>query len=51
MEPDGSSPHSQVPSTRPYPEPDLSSPGLSPPYNFFNSGKGKFVPGARYEGV
>jgi len=26
MEPEGSLPHSQVPATYPYPEPDLSSP-------------------------
>jgi len=51
MEPYGSSPHSQQPSTRPHPEPDLSSPGLTPPYNFFNKGKGKIVPDAHHEGV
>ena len=51
MEPAGSAPHSQELSTRPYPEPDLSSPGLPPPYSFFNKGKGKIVHGARHEGV
>jgi len=51
MEPNGSSPHSKKLSSRPYPEPALSSPGLTPPYNSFNKVKGKIVPGARQEGV
>jgi hypothetical protein len=31
MERKGSLPHSQEPTTRPYPEPDQSNPGLSTP--------------------